>query len=42
VHALDAEKPKLRQRIGGDTHAVAFVRRIMLAPFFRIGRKCQF
>ena len=40
--ALDAGKPKLRQRIGSDAHMLAIVRRIMPDPLFRMALKRQF
>ena len=42
AHALDAEKPKLRQRVGSDAHMLAFVRRFMPDPLFRMALKRQF
>lgn len=42
AHSLDAEQPKLCQRIGSDAHMVAFVRRFMPDALFRVALRRQF
>jgi NAD(P)-dependent dehydrogenase (short-subunit alcohol dehydrogenase family) len=42
ARALDADRPKLRQRVGNDAHMLAFIRHFMPEPLFQMGLKRRF
>jgi hypothetical protein len=42
ANALDADRPKLRQRVGNDAHVLAFIRHLMPEFLLQIGLKRRF